>query len=252
MRLTRASLAAGGTALAAVLLAVQPAAATAPGTGCLAYGQTGSYLSRDGAAKITLSAAFRGELKRAGIGFSAFGPVELTGGGTALRTPVGERYDTVETPSGRICHPGGFRFTEDEVGVTYEIRAFHMLFATGGGSALLATPTVNGEARRRGELTLATFSLRRALAPGAFVRHGGGAGPRKVALTLHRSWADDLNRELGTRLRGGTHWADLTIAWQGAPSRPVPTGATPGLRGIQLVNDAIRRTTARPAPILPF
>jgi hypothetical protein len=252
MRLTRASLVAGGTALAAVLLAVQPAAAVRPDTGCLAYGQVGSYLSRDGGAKVTLSAAFVDELKRAGIGFSALGPVEPVDGGRALWMPVGERYDTIETPSGRICHPGGFRFTEDEVGVTYEIDTFRMLFATGGGSAILATPTVNGESRPRGELTLATFSLRQALDPGTFVRHGGGVGPRKVALTLHQSWADHLNRELGTRLRGGTHWADLAIAWQGEPSRPVPAGATPGLRGIELVNDAIRRTSAPPAPILPF
>ena len=252
MRPTRASLIAGGTALAAVLLAVQPAAAVRSGAGCLAYGQVGSYLSREGGAKITLSAAFAGELKRAGIGLSALGPAELADGGRALWMPVGERYDTVETPSGRICHPGGFRLTDDEVGVTYEIGTFHMLFATGGGSALLATPTVNGEARPRGELTLATFGLRRALDPRTFVRHGGGAGPRKVALTLHQSWADHLNRELGTRLRGGTHWADLAIAWQGEPSRPVPAGATPGLRGIELVNDAIRRTSAPPAPILPF
>ncbi|MET8864789.1 hypothetical protein ABZW11_17770 [Nonomuraea sp. NPDC004580] len=246
MRSTRASLVAGGTALAALLSAAQPAArpavAAPVGTGCLAYGQAGSYLSREGGLKLTLSPGFLAELRRAGIGFSGLGPVELVDGGKALWTPVGERYDTVATPSGRICHPGGFALSDPETNVTYAIDTFRMVFAATGGSALLATPAVNGRPRPRGELTLAGFSLHEALAPGTFVRHGGGVGPRKVALTLHQSWADDLNRELGTRLRGGAHWADLAIAWQGTPSRPVPAGTSPGLRGIELVNAAIRRT----------
>ncbi|MFC5835898.1 hypothetical protein [Nonomuraea insulae] len=106
MRLTRATLVAGGTALAALLLSTQPTLAAAPARGCLAQGQIGSYLSKEGSAKATFSSEFLDELKRAGIRFEALAPAELVDGGRAAWMPIGERYDNIETPSGRVCYPG--------------------------------------------------------------------------------------------------------------------------------------------------
>ncbi|GAA2867960.1 hypothetical protein [Nonomuraea rubra] len=240
MRLTRATLVAGGTALAALLLSTQPAPAAPPGGGCLAPGQIGSYLSKEGSAKATFSPEFLGELNRAGIRFEALDPIELTDGGTVARMPIGERYDNIETPSGRVCYPGGFRLINEETGVTYEIDTFWVLFAATGDSKFLATPAVNGEPRPGGELTMVNFSVPQALMPGNFVPHNGGIGPLKVILRLDRGWAEDLNKELGTSFHGGAHWADLDIAWRGAPSRPVPSGTSLGMLGVRVMSDAIR------------
>ncbi|MER5318427.1 hypothetical protein [Streptosporangium roseum] len=241
MRLNRAALAAGGTALATVLLSTSPTlAAVPPGRGCLAEGQVGSYLSKDGSAKATFSTEFLNELERAGIRFQAVDPIEMIDGGTAVRMPIGERYDNIETPSGRVCYPGGFRFINDKTGVTYEINTFWVLFAAMSDSKFLATPTVNGQPRPGGELTMVNFSVPQALTPGNFVPHNGGVGPLKVILSMDRGWSADLNKKLGTAFLGGMHWADLDIAWQGPPSRPVPSGASLGMLGLKVVSDAIR------------
>ncbi|WP_157548741.1 hypothetical protein [Nonomuraea candida] len=244
MRSTRATMAAGGMALAALLLTAQPGLAAAPlgtpGGGCLAEGQIGSYLSKEGSATATFSAEFLGELKRAGIRFEALAPIEMAGGGATVRMPIGERYDNIETPSGRVCYPGGFRFVRAEAGVTYEIDTFWVLFAATGDSKFLATPTVNGRPRPGGELAMVNFSVPQALMPGNFVPHNGGIGPRRVILSMDHGWAADLNRELGTRFHGGMHWADLDIAWRGAPSRPIPSGSSLGMLGLKVMGDAIR------------
>src|SRR5689334_6243944 len=97
MRPNRAALATGGTALAAVLLSTQPTLAAVPlDFGCLAEEQIGSYLSKDGSAKATFSTKFLAELERAGIRFKAVDPIEMIDGGTAVRMPIGERYDNIE------------------------------------------------------------------------------------------------------------------------------------------------------------
>ncbi|MEU7860217.1 hypothetical protein [Nonomuraea sp. NPDC049141] len=243
MRLNRAALIAGGTALATVLLSAHPAMAAPPGSpggGCLAEGQIGSYLSKEGSAKATFSTGFLNELKRAGIRFETLDPIELVDGGTAAWMPIGERYDNIETPSGRVCYPGGFRFSNDETGATYEIDTFWVLFAAMGDSKFFATPIVNGHPRPGGELTMVNFSVPQALAPGNFVPHNGGVGPLKVILSMDRGWASDLNKELGTKFSGGMHWADLDIAWQGPPSRPVKSGSSLGMLGLKVISDAIR------------
>ncbi|MFI0419164.1 hypothetical protein [Spongiactinospora sp. 9N601] len=249
----RATLVAGGAALATLLLTTQAAAQAAPpgppGGGCLAEGQIGSYLSKEGSAKATFSGAFLSELQRAGIRFEALDPIELVDGGTAVWMPIGERYDNIETPSGRVCYPGGFRFTNDATGVTYEIDTFWVLFAAVGDSEFLATPTVNGRPRPQGELAMVDFSVPQALTPGNFVPHNGGIGPKKVVLSINGDWARDLNTALGTRFYGGMHWADLDIAWQGAPSRPVSSGTSLGMLGVRLVSDAIQgRGSGLPLP----
>ncbi|MFC7100694.1 hypothetical protein ACFQQB_09605 [Nonomuraea rubra] len=124
--------------------------------------------------------------------------------------------------------------------MTYEIDTFWVLFAATGDSKFLATPAVNGEPRPGGELTMVNFSVPQALMPGNFVPHNGGIGPLKVILRLDRGWAEDLNKELGTSFHGGAHWADLDIAWRGAPSRPVPSGTSLGMLGVRVMSDAIR------------
>ncbi|RBQ15088.1 hypothetical protein DP939_37440 [Spongiactinospora rosea] len=249
----RATLVAGGAALATLLLSTQVAQAApppgSPGGGCLAEGQVGSYLSKEGSAKATFSSAFLGELRRAGIRFEALAPIELVDGGTAVWMPIGERYDNIETPSGRVCYPGGFRFTNDATGVTYEIDTFWVLFAAVDDSRFFTTPTVNGQPRPQGELTMVDFSVPQALAPGNFVPHNGGIGPRKVVLSMNGDWARDLNTALGTRFNGGSHWADLDIAWRGVPSRPVSSGTSLGMLGVQVVSDAIQgRASGLPLP----
>jgi hypothetical protein len=236
--MNRAALIAGGTALAAALLSAHPAMA-AP-RGCLSEGQIGSYLSKEGSAKATFSAEFLNELRRAGIRFETLDPIELVDNGTAASMPIGERYDNIETPSGRVCYPGGFRFSNDETGATYEIDTFWVLFAALGDSKFFATPTINGQPRPGGELAMVNFSVPRALTPGNFVPHNGGVGPLKVILSMDRGWASDLNKELGTKFYGGMHWADLDIAWQGPPSRPVKSGSSLGMLGLKVMSDAIQ------------
>jgi hypothetical protein len=243
MRLTRASLAAGTTAVAVLMLAghVVPAQAAPPGSpggGCLAEGQVGAYLSKEGSAKITFSGEFLDGLKRAGIRFEALGPIELADDGTAAWMPIGERYDNIETPSGRVCYPGGFRFTKESTGTTYEINTFWVLFAAMGDSKFFASPAVDGQ--QRGELTMVNFSVPQALVPGNFVPHNGGVGPLKVIMSMDASWVDDLNRELGTSFYAGMHWSDVDIAWAGPPTRPIPSGASLGLLGLKVVANAIR------------
>ncbi|MGR6917938.1 hypothetical protein ACU635_27165 [[Actinomadura] parvosata] len=242
MHVNRAILAAAGTALA-VALSAHPAMAAPPGSpggGCLAPGEIGSYLSKEGSAKATFSAEFLGELRRAGVRFETLAPITLVDGGTAAWMPIGERYDNIETPSGRVCYPGGFRFVNDETGVTYEIDTFWVLFAAVGESKFFGTPAVNGQPRPGGELSMVNFSVPQALAPGNFVPHNGGVGPLKVILSMDRGWTADLNKELGTAFRPGTHWADLDIAWQGAPSRPVKSGGSLGMLGVKVMSDAIQ------------
>ncbi|MFD1536925.1 hypothetical protein [Nonomuraea guangzhouensis] len=255
MRLNRAALIAGGTALAAALLSADPAMAAPPGSpggGCLSEGQIGSYLSKEGSAKATFSTEFLNELRRAGIRFEPLNPIEPVDGGTAAWMPIGERYDNIETPSGRVCYPGGFRFSNDETGATYEIDTFWVLFAAMGDSKFFATPIVHGHPRPGGELTMVNFSVPQALAPGNFVPHRGGVGPLKVILSMDRGWAADLNKELGTKFYGGMHWADLDIAWQGPPSRPVKSGSSLGMLGLKIISDAIQsQGGSGPAPPKP-
>jgi hypothetical protein len=256
MRLTCASLAAGGTAVAVLLLSGPVALAQAappgtPGGGCLAPGQTGAYLSREGSGKATFSREFLGELNRAGVTLEALDPIKLVDGGTAAWLPIGERYDNIETPSGRVCYPGGFRLTNTATGARYEIDTFWVLFAAMGDSKFLATPTVNGQPRAGGELTMVNFSVPQALTPGNFVPHNGGIGPLKVIMSMDATWADDLNRELGTKFYGGMHWSDLDIAWVGPPSRPIPSGSSLGMLGLKVIADAIRGGGG-PGSFVPF
>ncbi|TMR94002.1 hypothetical protein [Nonomuraea basaltis] len=245
MRLKRVSLVAGG-AMAALLLSGQAALAAAPppgtpGGGCLAEGEIGRYLSKEGSAKAGFSSEFLDGLKRAGVTMEAIEPIRMVDGGTAAWLPVGERYDNIETPSGRVCYPGGFRFIKESTGTVYEIDTFWVLFAAVADSKFLATPFVNGNPRPGGELTMVNFRVPPALAPGNFVPHNGGIGPLKVVLSMDAVWADDLNSTLGTDFHGGLHWADLDIAWRGAPSRPIPSGTSLGMVGLNVVANAIQR-----------
>jgi hypothetical protein len=240
MRFQRAFLALSGSACAAMLLAgqVSPAHAAAS-NGCLSEGQVGSYLSKEGSAKATFSREFLDGLAENGITFEAIEPIEMIDDGTAVRMPIGERYDNIETPSGRVCYPGGFKFTKPD-GTTYVIETFWVLFAAVADSKFLGTPVVNGAPRAGGELTMVNFSVPQAFTTGQFVPHNGGIGPKRVVLSLDSTWADDLNRTLGTSFYGGQHWADLDIAWSGAPTRPIPSGASVGLLGLKVISDAIR------------
>ncbi|MFG1706237.1 hypothetical protein ACFLIM_23870 [Nonomuraea sp. M3C6] len=252
MRLQRTSLVLGGIAFTAMLLSGQASVAQAAppaGNGCLADGQIGSYLSKEGSAKATFSRAFLDGLNRAGITFEALDPIVLVDGGTAAWMPIGERYDNIETPSGRVCYPGGFRLTSRTTGTVYEIETFWVLFAAMGDSRFFATPKINGLPRPGGELTMVNFSVPQALTPGNFVPHNGGIGPKKVIMSMDAAWADDLNDALGTNFRAGMHWSDLDIAWKNPPSRPIPSGASLGLLGLRLVADAIQQ--GRPGSSLP-
>ncbi|NUP02926.1 MAG: hypothetical protein HOV96_34430 [Nonomuraea sp.] len=249
MRLTRASLA----ALAFLLLPAHAAPAQAappgaPGGGCLAEGQVGSYLSKEGSATATFSGEFLDGLRRAGVRFEALDPIVLGDGGRTAWMPIGERYDNIETPSGRVCYPGGFRFTKEATGATYEIDTFWVLFAARGDSKFLATPTFDGGPRPGGELTMVNFSVPQALMPGNFVPHNGGVGPLKVIMSMDPAWVDDLNSELGTTFYDGMHWCDLDIAWRGAPTRPIPSGTSLGMLGLKVMANAIRGGSGLPFP----
>ncbi|MGN9837962.1 hypothetical protein ACTMTI_07560 [Nonomuraea sp. H19] len=259
MRLKRVSLIVGAAAMAALPLSGQAALAAAPppgtpGGGCLADGEIGRYLSKEGSATATFSSEFLDGLNRAGVTMEAIEPIKMVDGGRAAWLPVGERYDNIETPSGRVCYPGGFRFTKQSTGTVYEIDTFWVLFAAVADSKFLTTPFVNGERRPGGELTMVNFRVPQALMPGNFVPHNGGVGPLKVILSMDAVWADDLNTALGTGFRGGTHWGDLDIAWRGVPSKPIPSGASLGMAGLNVVADAIQRGgTASSFPgVLPF
>ncbi|MFV0127103.1 hypothetical protein ACLGI4_05220 [Streptomyces sp. HMX112] len=257
MRLTPRTSLALATGLCAVALAAgQPALAesdgparsgqsapAAPVKGCLPEGETGVYLSKEGTAKVTFSKAFRDGLERAGVTVEGIEPVRMTDDGTAAVMPIGEKYDTVEFPSGRVCHPGGFRLTRHTTGQVYEVDNFRVLFVAYGDSKFLTTPKVDGRPDPAGELTMLNFSVPQAFTTGEFVRHNGGVGPKRVVMTMDDQWARHLNGKLGTGFTHGMHLFDTDIAWKGLPTKPFPTTAatpSPGVAGLAAVADAIR------------
>ncbi|WP_283139394.1 hypothetical protein [Rhizohabitans arisaemae] len=249
MRSKRAFLAAVvGTACVAAVVTADPVHAAArphqAGKGCLAPGQIGSYLSKEGEATLTFSREFLSGVAKQGGHLKGIAPVQVINNGTAATMPIGERYDNIEIPSGRVCYPGGIAWTNPATGTTYEIDDFWIVFAAVGNSTVLATPKINGMPRAGGELVLATFSVPQALTTGQFVPHNGGIGPRRVEFTVTNAWARDLNTALGTDFTGGTPWATLDIVWRGAPSRAIPSGFSVGLLGVNLLAKAISDVAA--------
>lgn len=253
MRLTRTSILTAAGVCAAALLSGQPAQAgsvtqqtprqQAPVTGCLMQGETGVYLSKEGTAKVTFSQPFLDGLSRAGVTIDAIAPLLLVDDGTAVVMPIGEKYDNIEFPSGRVCYPGGFTVTRQSTGKVYEIEDFWILFAAFGDSKFFATPRVNGIPSPAGELTMLNFSVPQAFLTGQFVPHNGGIGPKRVIMNMDGQWARHLNTELGTQFRGGMHLFDTDIAWKGVPSMPFPNvGLFPsaGMAGLKAISDAIR------------
>lgn len=255
MRFTSSSLVLTGGVCAALLLSAQPALAgaapqqapqmrhAAAAKGCVPAGQTGVYLSKEGTAKVTLSKQFLDGLKKSGATIDGIAPVRLTDNGTALTMPIGEKYDNIEFPSGRVCYPGGFRITQKATGKIYEIEDFWVLFAAFGHSKFLATPEVNGVRNTAGELTMLNFSVPQAFITGQFVPHNGGIGPKRVVMNMDAQWATHLNKELATDFKSGMHLFDTDIAWKGVPSKTFPNvGAFPsvGAAGLQSLADAIR------------
>lgn len=205
---------------ASAALAGSPAhKAPAAAPTCVKEGETGTYLSKEGTSKATFSAGFFDTLRRAGVTMDAVAPHEMTDNGTTVTLPIGEKYDNIEFPSGRVCYPGGFRYTKDATGKTSEIDIFWVLFAAFGDSKFLATPKVDGKPVPTGELTMLNFSVPQAFTTGEFVPHNDGIGPKRVVMTMDAQWAAHLNTTLGTDFRAGQHVLDLDIAWKGVPSK---------------------------------
>ncbi|MGW8883028.1 hypothetical protein [Streptomyces sp. NPDC055749] len=232
---------AGQPAVAGSGTAAHKAAAAAPT--CVKDGETGTYLSKEGTSKATFSSGFFDTLRRAGVTMDAIAPHEMTDNGTSVTLPIGEKYDNIEFPSGRVCYPGGFRYTKEATGKTSEIDIFWVQFAAFGNSKFLATPKVDGKPLPTGELTMLNFSVPQAFTTGEFVPHNDGIGPKRVVMSMDAQWATHLNTELGTDFRAGQHVFDLDIAWKGLPTKPFPnTGPfpSPGVAGLQSIADAIR------------
>ncbi len=261
MRFTHSSLVLTGGACAALLLSAQPAlagaapqqapqqsqvkqhAAAAAAKGCVPAGETGVYLSKEGTAKVTFSKPFLDGLKKSGATIDGIAPVKLTDNGTALTMPIGEKYDNIEFPSGRVCYPGGFRITQKVTGKIYEVEDFWVLFAAFGHSKFHATPAVNGVRSAAGELTMLNFSVPQAFMTGQFVPHNEGIGPKRVVMNMDAQWATHLNKELATDFKSGMHLFDTDIAWKGVPTKAFPNvGSFPsvGVAGLQSIADAIR------------
>lgn len=261
MRFTATSIVTAAVVCAAAVL-LSPAQAgsvtrqapqQAPAKGCLAEGETGVYLSKEGSAKVTFSQPFMDGLRRAGVTVDAIAPMLLVDDGTAVIMPIGEKYDNIEFPSGRVCYPGGFTFTQPSTGTVSEIEDFWILFAAFGDSKFLATPQVNGKPDPAGELTMLNFSVAQAFTTGEFVPHNGGIGPKRVIMDMDAQWARHLNTELGTQFSGGMHLFDTDIAWKGIPSMPFPNVGlfpSPGVAGLKTISDAIRPHLGNiPAPL---
>lgn len=252
MRVTRTSLAlvTGLCCAAALLVSGQSAAAQssvrlqqqAQAKGCLAPGETGFYLSKEGTARVTFSQRFIDGLERAGLTVEGISPITMVDNGTVAVMPIGEKYDNIEFPSGRVCYPGGFKFTKQSTGTVYEIEDFWILFSAFGDSKFFATPEVNGTPRPTGELTMLNFSVAQAFVTGEFVPHNGGIGPKRVDMTMDTQWARHLNAELGTDFHGGMPLFATDIAWKGLPSKPFPkvgSFPSPGVAGLKSIQDAI-------------
>lgn len=262
MRTPRAVLATAAlSACAALLFAAQPASpAPAPASvarqadvhGCVPEGGAGLYLSKEGEAKLTFAPEFLEALERQHIATEAVSPHTLVDGGTALHIPIGEKYDNIELPSGRVCYPGGMKWANPATGATYKVDDFWIEFAAVGNSKVWTTPEVNGAPRPGGELNLADFTVGQALTTGRFVPHNNGIGPERVTFTIDDEFAADLNKTLGTNIRSGTPWATLDIAWKGAPTRALPAMNTPELAGLKRISEAIQRGSALPTPPGPF
>ncbi len=248
MRKNRIAAVLAGAVSAALLVTGQsavagPAVPEAPvAKTCMPAGDTGLYLSKEGSAKVTFSEEFLAGLKAAGIEMEVTEPLKLVDGGSAVTMPIGEKYDNIELPSGKVCYPGIFRFT-NEAGDEYVIDLFWVKFAAVGKSRFLAKPTLNGKPRPAGELTMVTFSVPQALTTGQFVPHNGGIGPKRVVMTLTDEWAADLNDSLGASFQGGKHWADVDIAWKGLPSLQLPpqSNFNPNTAGLRMIQEAIEK-----------
>ncbi|MER5613842.1 hypothetical protein [Streptomyces sp. NPDC002215] len=210
--------------------------------GCVKPGETGLYLSKEGTAKVTFSQPLLDGLRRAGATIDAIAPIRPADNGTAAVMPIGEKYDNIELPSGRVCYPGGFRIVS-ATGKVYEIEDFWIQFAVLGDSKFFATPEVDGVPRAAGELTMLNFSVPQAFATGEFVPHNGGIGPERVIMDMDGQWAAHLNSELGTDFWAGMHLFDTDIAWKGVPTKAFPNVGLfpgPGVAGLKVIADAIR------------
>ncbi|NBE55975.1 hypothetical protein [Streptomyces boluensis] len=244
------------SACTALLFTGQPAtAANAPDAtagryGCVPPGGTGLYLSKEGEAKLTYAPEFLAELEKAGIQAESVAPNTVVDGGTAVHIPIGESYDNIELPSGRVCYPGGMTFRNANTGATYTVDDFWIKFAAVGDSKVFTTPLINGQPRPAGELNLANFTVAQALTTGQFVPHNGGIGPKRVAFSIDEEFATDLNSALGTDIEPDSPWATLDIAWKGVPSRALPNLDNPELAGLKRVSDAIRAGSSLPTPPL--
>ncbi|MEV0319408.1 hypothetical protein ACIBKX_37785 [Streptomyces sp. NPDC050658] len=239
---------------ALLFTAPSAAAAHAPDTtagrhGCVPQGGTGLYLSKEGEAKLSFAPEFLAALERAGTETESVAPNTVVDGGKAVRIPIGESYDNIELPSGRVCYPGGMTFKNPDSDATYTVDDFWIKFAAVGDSKVFTTPRINGEPRAAGELNLANFTVAQAFTTGQFVPHNGGIGPKRVTFTVDPAFAEDLNAALGTDVEPGSPWATLDIAWKGVPSRALPTTDNPELAGLRRIADAIR--TGSTAPSLP-
>jgi hypothetical protein len=230
-----------------------PAAGHADAHGCVPAGEKGLYLSKEGEAKLTYSQQFLDALARAGITAEAVAPHTSVDGGTAVHIPIGEEYDNIELPSGRVCYPGGMTFRNPATGASYTVDTFWIKFEAFGDSKVFTTPEINGSTRAAGELNLANFTVSQALTTAEFVPHNGGIGPKRVTFTVDPELADDLNTTLGTDIApNNTPWATLDIAWKGAPTRPLPDLDAPELSGLKLIADAIQSPPGRlPSPVPP-
>ncbi|MET9661078.1 hypothetical protein [Streptomyces sp. NPDC006510] len=257
MRYILAPFAVAAGVCAAVLMSGQPAPAGAAAhpvpqvraqehaatKGCVQPGETGLYLSKEGTAKVTFSQPLLDGLRKAGATIDAIDPIRLVDNGTAAVMPIGEKYDNIELPSGRVCYPGGFSIVQAATGKVYEIEDFWIQFAAFGDSKFFATPEVDGVPRAAGELTMLNFSVPQAFTTGEFVPHNGGIGPKRVSMDMDGEWARHLNSELGTDFWAGMHLFDTDIAWKGVPTKALPNVGlfpSPGVAGLKVIADAIR------------
>lgn len=248
------------SACAALLFVAQPATAAPQAAtpqaagpyGCVPQGQTGLYLSKEGEATLTYSTEFVSALRKQNIRTEAVAPNSLKSDGRSMLIPIGEKYDNIELPSGRVCYPGGMKWTNPATDATYEVDDFWIKFEAIGNSKVFTTPNINGTPRAGGELNLANFTVAQALTTGQFMPHNGGIGPKRVTFTIDAEFAQDLNRTLGTDLKAGDPWATLDIAWKGIPTRALPSFNTPELAGLGRMSEALNAAQSLPNPFGSF
>ena len=218
---------------------VAPVPSASSDTGCLAEGQTGLYLSKEGDSTATFSPEWMAGLNKAGIKSIGTAPEQISADGATMTLPVGEKFDNIELPSGAVCYPGGMVYTNPATGATYEIKKFWVVFSPlpSNTSEFYAYPFINGVQSTK-KVVFANFSCLQGVVAGAQVQPGGDVGPNDVKLYANPDFLKQFNSVLGTDLQPGVLFADLRIAWKGLPTKMMPN--TPATVGLNMITNVIK------------